>query len=206
MTPPLLLAYGVFFLLGFTLFALIYAAMGAFVSRPDDLQTLSLPLSLVAMAGYLSAILALGSGGSSGITRLLSFLPPFSPFVMLARVLVGSVQPWELVLSIGLLIGADRRRRRRRDPHVRSRRPAVRPAARHPGIHRRRAERLTTAPGSGTPQASSSRGNRLSKARTGAVADALAAGSAGAAASSAAVTAPARAGMNRHSRLRVPGR
>ncbi len=106
LTPPLLLAYGVFFLLGFTLFALIYAAMGAFVSRPEDLQTLSLPLSLVAMAGYLSAIMALGSGGSSGLTRLLSFLPPFSPFVMLARVLVGSVQPWELVLSIGLLVGA----------------------------------------------------------------------------------------------------
>ncbi len=106
LTPPLLLAYGVFFLLGFTLFALIYASMGAFVSRPDDLQTLSLPLSLVAMAGYLSAIMALGSGGSSGLVRLLSFLPPFSPFVMLARVLVGSVQPWELVLSIGLLVGA----------------------------------------------------------------------------------------------------
>ena len=40
-----------FFLLGFTLFALIYAAMGSFVSRPDDLQTLSLPLSLLAMVG-----------------------------------------------------------------------------------------------------------------------------------------------------------
>ena len=46
-------ATAVFFLLGFTLFALIYAAMGSFVSRPDDLQTLSLPLSLVAMVGYL---------------------------------------------------------------------------------------------------------------------------------------------------------
>ena len=36
--------------------------MGSFVSRPDDLQTLSLPLSLVAMAGYLIAIVALGGG------------------------------------------------------------------------------------------------------------------------------------------------
>jgi ABC-2 type transport system permease protein len=106
LTPSLLLAYGVFFLLGFTLFALIYASMGAFVSRPEDLQTLSLPLSLVAMAGYLSAIVALGGGATSGLTRLLSFLPPFSPFVMLARVLTGTVQPWELVLSIGLLVGA----------------------------------------------------------------------------------------------------
>jgi ABC-2 type transport system permease protein len=106
LTPSLLLAYGVFFLLGFTLFALIYASMGAFVSRPDDLQTLSLPLSLLAMTGYLAAIAALGSGGAGVVTRLLSYIPPFSPFVMLARVMTGSVEPWELALSIGLLVGA----------------------------------------------------------------------------------------------------
>jgi ABC-2 type transport system permease protein len=106
LTPSLLLAYGVFFLLGFTLFALIYASMGAFVSRPDDLQTLSLPLSLLAMAGYLSAIMALGGGGTTGLTHLLSFVPPFSPFVMLARVMTGSVAAWELALSIGLMVVA----------------------------------------------------------------------------------------------------
>lgn len=106
LTPGLLLTYGVFFLLGFMLFALIYASMGAFVSRPDDLQTLSLPLSLLAMAGYLSAIMALGSGSGTILTRLLSFVPPFSPFVMLARVMTGHVEPWELALSIGLMVAA----------------------------------------------------------------------------------------------------
>lgn len=104
LTPDLLLTYGVFFLLGYTMFALIYAAMGAFVSRPDDLQTLSLPLSLLAMAGYLAAIGALGSGGATGLTRLLSFVPPFSPFVMLARVMTSSVAPWEIALSILILL------------------------------------------------------------------------------------------------------
>jgi hypothetical protein len=82
----------VFFLLGFTLFALIYAAMGSFVSRPDDLQTLSLPLSLLAVLGYLSAIGALSGGGGTW-TRIASFLPPFSPFVMLARLMVAAVEP-----------------------------------------------------------------------------------------------------------------
>ena len=105
LTPQLLLGYGVFFLLGFTLFALIYAAMGSFVSRPDDLQTLSLPLSLVAMTGYLIAVLVLGGGGGT-VLLLASFVPPFSPFVMLARLMVSAVQPWELVLSIGLLLAA----------------------------------------------------------------------------------------------------
>ena len=102
LTPTLLAGYGIFFLLGFTLFALIYAAMGSFVSRPDDLQTLSLPLSVVAMVGYLTAIVALGGGGGVWV-MIASLLPPFSPFVMLARVMVGTVPPWQLALSIGLL-------------------------------------------------------------------------------------------------------
>jgi ABC-2 type transport system permease protein len=105
LTPGLLLGYGVFFLLGFTLFALIYAAMGSFVSRPDDLQTLSLPLSLVAMSGYLLAIMTL-SRGASDITTMLSFIPPFSPFVMLARLMVDQVQPWEIAVSVAILIVA----------------------------------------------------------------------------------------------------
>jgi len=103
LTPGLLLGYGVFFLLGFTLFALIYAAMGSFVSRPDDLQTMSLPLSFVAIAGYLSAIAALSGGGGTW-TIIASFVPPLSPFVMLARLMIGAVPPWHVALSIGILL------------------------------------------------------------------------------------------------------
>jgi ABC-2 type transport system permease protein len=79
--------------------------MGSFVSRPDDLQTLALPLSLLAVVGYLSAIAALGGSGGGWVT-IASFLPPFSPFVMLARLMVGGVAPWELGLSIALQVAA----------------------------------------------------------------------------------------------------
>jgi ABC-2 type transport system permease protein len=103
LTIGLLAAYGLFFLLGFVLFALIYAAVGSFVSRPDDLQTLSLPLSLVAMAGYLSALVVL-LGGGGGFARFASFVPPLSPFAMLARLMVSNVQPWEVVLSVAILV------------------------------------------------------------------------------------------------------
>ncbi len=105
LTPTLLLAYGVFFILGFTLFAFVYAAVGSYVSRPDDLQTLSLPLSLLAMTGYLVALPILLSGGGGPISRFASLLPPFSPFAMLARVMTGTVPTWELVLSLALLVG-----------------------------------------------------------------------------------------------------
>ena len=117
-----------FFLLGFTLFALIYAAMGSFVSRPDDLQTLSLPLSLVAMSGYLLAIMTL-SRGASDITTMFSFIPPFSPFVMLARLMVDQVEPWEVLSSIVDPGPGGGLHRDPRDPHVRRRGAALRAAA-----------------------------------------------------------------------------
>ena len=145
LSPALLAGYGVFFVLGFVLFALIYAAMGSFVSRPDDLQTLSLPLSLVAMVGYLTAIMALGGGGGAWVT-LASFLPPFSPFVMLARLMVvGGPARGRWSLSIGPARGVHRGRRRRRDPDVRGGRAAVRPATGAAGLRRGGAPGVTPA-------------------------------------------------------------
>jgi ABC-2 type transport system permease protein len=38
--------------------------------------------------------------------RISSFIPFWSPFVMFTRLTVGRVQPWELVVAYGLLVGA----------------------------------------------------------------------------------------------------
>ena len=105
LTPGLLAAYGAFWVLGFVLYSLIYAAAGSLVSRPEDLQVIALPLSLVAIGGYLQAVAAL-SGGLPTFIRLASYVPFWSPFVMLTRLTVGRVEPWELVLAYGLLVVA----------------------------------------------------------------------------------------------------
>ncbi len=102
LTPALLLTYVGYFVLGFALYALIYAAAASLVSRQDDLQVIALPLSLIAIAGYLLGVLAL-TGGTNWFIRLASYIPFWSPFVMLTRLTVGRVEPWELVLSVGLL-------------------------------------------------------------------------------------------------------
>jgi ABC-2 type transport system permease protein len=103
LSPLLLAAYVAFFVLGFTLYALIYAAAGSLVSRAEDLQVIALPLSLVAIGGYLLAIMSL-TGGGGNLIRLASYVPFWSPFVMLTRLTIGRVEPWELVLCFGLLI------------------------------------------------------------------------------------------------------
>jgi ABC-2 type transport system permease protein len=103
LSMPLLAAFLLFFVLGFALYALIYAAAGSLVSRPEDLQVVALQLSVISMVGYLIAIAALG--GSTGLmVGVASYVPFWSPFVMLARVMVGRVTPPELVLAVVLLI------------------------------------------------------------------------------------------------------
>ncbi|HEY0443785.1 MAG TPA: ABC transporter permease [Candidatus Limnocylindrales bacterium] len=101
----LLSAFLAYFVLGFILYALIYAAAGSLVSRAEDLQMLALPLSLLAIVGYVQAVLAL-TGGTPGFIRFASYVPFWSPFVMLTRLAVGRVEAWEVVLSFGLLVVA----------------------------------------------------------------------------------------------------
>jgi ABC-2 type transport system permease protein len=105
LSPALILAFLAWFILGFVLYGLIYAAAGSLVSRAEDLQMLALPLSLIAIVGYLQAVLAL-TGGTAGFIRFASYMPFWSPFVMLTRLAVGRVEPWEAALSLGLLIAA----------------------------------------------------------------------------------------------------
>jgi ABC-2 type transport system permease protein len=103
LSPGLIAAFLCYFVLGFALYAGLYAGAGSLLSRAEDLQTVALPLSLPAVAGYFPAVLAL-SGSSASIIRVASFVPLWSPFVMMARLAVGTVAPWEVALSLGLLI------------------------------------------------------------------------------------------------------
>jgi ABC-2 type transport system permease protein len=103
LSPGLLLAFLVYFVLGFALYAALYAGAGSLLSRAEDLQIIALPLSIPAIMGYLPAVLAL-SGSSAGFIRFASYVPLWSPFVMMARLSIGRVEPWELALSLGLLI------------------------------------------------------------------------------------------------------
>ena len=102
LSPGLLGAFIVYFVLGFGLYAALYAGAGSLLSREEDLQTVALPLSIPAVAGYFPAVLAL-SGSTSPLIRFASYVPLWSPFVMMSRLAVGHVEPWELALSVGLL-------------------------------------------------------------------------------------------------------
>jgi ABC-2 type transport system permease protein len=62
-----------------------------------------MPMSFLTMAGYLLAIFALGSITARWVVAL-SFVPFFSPFLMVTRIMVGRAEPWEVALSLGVLV------------------------------------------------------------------------------------------------------
>lgn len=105
LTLPILGAFLLFFLLGFVLYALLYAAAGSLVSRQEDVQQLALPLSLISMASYIVAVAGVADLGSN-VMIVLSYVPFSSPFVMLSRIMVGRVAPWEVALSVAILVAS----------------------------------------------------------------------------------------------------
>ena len=91
------------FLLGYMLYAFIYAALGATVSRQEDLQgVLALPTMFI-LPGFLIAQLA-ATNPDSPIVKFGSLFPLWTPIVMPIRTALGSAQPWEVALSIALVV------------------------------------------------------------------------------------------------------
>jgi ABC-2 type transport system permease protein len=96
---------GVFFwfLLGYTLYAFLYAALGATVSRQEDLQGVLVLPAVFILPAFFIAQLAVGDPDLA-IVRFGSFFPPWTPMIMPIRMALGSAQPWEVALSIALVV------------------------------------------------------------------------------------------------------
>ncbi len=103
LTPAILLAFVGFFALGFLLYALLYAAAGSLVSRQEDVQQVAMPMIFLAMGGYFAASVAVTSIEASWVVPL-SFVPFFSPYLMLVRIVLGRVEAWEVGLAVVALL------------------------------------------------------------------------------------------------------
>jgi ABC-2 type transport system permease protein len=106
LTPVVVLAFGVYFVLGFALYAVLYAGTAALVSRVEDVNYAVMPLTLLAGGGYgIALYAALGQVSLPGpVLSILTVIPFFSPFVVLPRLALGSIEPPEVATSLVLLV------------------------------------------------------------------------------------------------------
>ena len=92
----------VFFILGYLLYASLFAAIGSAVEHEGDSQQLQMPVTIPLMIGYFIALYAFNAPDSS-LAVWGSLIPFTSPIVMLARIPFG-VPGWQIALSIVLLL------------------------------------------------------------------------------------------------------
>jgi ABC-2 type transport system permease protein len=76
------------FPLGYALYASLYAAAGALVSRQEDLQSSSGPLTLIVIAAYLVSFQAIDDP-AGGLARIASLVPFTAPLVQPVRLVTG---------------------------------------------------------------------------------------------------------------------
>ncbi len=102
---PFYLLFLVYFLLAFFLYATLYAGLAAMVKRQDEVQSATILPTLLVVTGYLLFYVALASPDAA-LTKVLSYIPFFTPGLMLVRLALGTVAWWEIVLTIALMLGA----------------------------------------------------------------------------------------------------
>ncbi|MDO3412621.1 ABC transporter permease [Saccharibacillus sp. CPCC 101409] len=101
--PVDVLIYGlIFYILGYFLYALLYAAVGSIVSRTEDLGQAVTPLTMLSLAAFYIGIFSL-SNPNSLLMKIASFVPFTSPTTMIARIGLGEIHLWEIAVSVVLL-------------------------------------------------------------------------------------------------------
>lgn len=106
--PPELLGYMlVFFLLGFFIYAFLYGAVGSTASKLEDTNTSVMPITMLFIIAFLVVMFSMSSGNLDNIwMKLCSYIPLTSPMAMFARIAMSTVPPYEIVISIAILIGS----------------------------------------------------------------------------------------------------
>ncbi|WP_431902866.1 ABC transporter permease [Amycolatopsis thermoflava] len=94
----------VWYLLGFLMYSIVFAGLGALVSRQEDVGGAVTPALFFVIAGYVVGISVLPSDPGSGLVALLSVIPVFAPTLMPMRLAMGGVAPWEAILSVALVV------------------------------------------------------------------------------------------------------
>lgn len=91
----------VFFLLGYFLYAILFATIGSLVSRIEDTSQAVTPVTMLAIIAFMVSIFGLNTPGSTMIT-VTSFIPFFTPIIMFLRIGLSDVPLWQVAVGIGI--------------------------------------------------------------------------------------------------------
>jgi ABC-2 type transport system permease protein len=94
----------VFFILGYFLYATLYAVAGSLVYRAEDQQMAVTPVAMVLLILFYVALFGVIPNPNSTFAVIVSYIPLFTPLTMFARAALASVPVWEVLISVLITI------------------------------------------------------------------------------------------------------
>jgi len=92
------------FFLGFAFYGAIYAAGGSLVSDTHEASTTLGTLNILPIVGYVFGIITFSQGTDTGLLRIFSLIPIWAPMTMPGRIARDWASPWEVALSVVLML------------------------------------------------------------------------------------------------------
>lgn len=91
------------FVIGFLMFAVLFGASGSLVSRMEDAQTIAMPMTFTAVAGFFISIMTLDDP-SGPLAVFGTYFPLTAPFVVPVRAALRALSPIEYVLAVVIAV------------------------------------------------------------------------------------------------------
>ena len=97
----------IFFVLGFLIYAFMFGAVGSTASKLEDINTSVMPITFLFIIAFMVVMFSMSSGSIDNTAMLIcSYIPFTSPMAMFTRIAMSTVEWYEIVISIAILIGS----------------------------------------------------------------------------------------------------
>ena len=103
LSPVVIVVIAIYYLLGYSLYAMLYALTGSTVSKPEEVQSVNGPIAILAVIGFYLSYFTMMNPTSS-LNEIAALVPISSPFCMPFRVMMGLSSINEIILSVLILI------------------------------------------------------------------------------------------------------
>lgn len=100
---PFYLLFLLYFLLAFFLYATLFAGLASLVKRQEEVQSMIMLPLLLLSSGYVLFFFVVATPDAT-VTKVLSYLPFWTPIFMLLRLAAGTVAWWEIVVTVALML------------------------------------------------------------------------------------------------------
>ncbi len=105
LNPARLFYFALFYLLGFLFYATVFATVAATCTNLEEFQQAATPVTMTVVVSLMFIFYAI-TNPSTMVTRLMSFVPPVTPLIMVARINVLMPSHLEILATAAFLLAS----------------------------------------------------------------------------------------------------